>query len=92
MRRPTATSAGRARAGVPTWCRRPSLPLDWLRSALPDVAVTVFPGTGHFPHLARHAELARLLASIPSDGRQNHAGRGVRGQEPGPRADWGPCQ
>jgi pimeloyl-ACP methyl ester carboxylesterase len=66
--------------------------LDWLRSALPDVAVTVFPGTGHFPHLARHAELARLLASIPSDGQQNHAGRGVRGQEPGPRADWGPCQ
>jgi pimeloyl-ACP methyl ester carboxylesterase len=34
----------------------------WLRSMLPDVAITAFPGSGHFPHLARPRELAELLA------------------------------
>jgi pimeloyl-ACP methyl ester carboxylesterase len=31
---------------------------------LPDVKITVFPGTGHFPQLAEPAEVARLLAGI----------------------------
>ncbi|MEU4091663.1 alpha/beta hydrolase [Streptomyces sp. NPDC026673] len=33
----------------------------WLRRALPDVAIAVLPGGGHFPHLAHPAEVARLL-------------------------------
>lgn len=33
----------------------------WLARALPGVAVTVLPGSGHFPHLAHPAEVARLL-------------------------------
>lgn len=35
--------------------------LIWLRKALPGVTVTVLPGSGHFPHLAHPAEVARLL-------------------------------
>ncbi|MFI6761120.1 alpha/beta fold hydrolase [Micromonospora sp. NPDC050417] len=34
----------------------------WLESTLPDIAITVLPGSGHFPHLARPGELARILA------------------------------
>ncbi|MET8154763.1 alpha/beta hydrolase [Sphaerisporangium sp. NPDC005289] len=34
----------------------------WLEAALPGAAVTVLPGGGHFPHLARPAELAAILA------------------------------
>ncbi|PZG13896.1 alpha/beta fold hydrolase [Nonomuraea aridisoli] len=34
---------------------------SWLESALPDVAVTVLPDSGHFPHLAHPAELAKIL-------------------------------
>ncbi|AVT40038.1 alpha/beta fold hydrolase [Plantactinospora sp. BB1] len=34
----------------------------WLESALPDVTITVVPESGHFPHLARPAEVARILA------------------------------
>lgn len=33
----------------------------WLSRALPDVTITVLPGSGHFPHLAHPAEVARLL-------------------------------
>ncbi|MFF7212952.1 alpha/beta fold hydrolase [Streptomyces sp. NPDC008238] len=33
----------------------------WLSGALPDVTITVLPGSGHFPHLAHPAEVARLL-------------------------------
>ncbi|MEU6346084.1 alpha/beta fold hydrolase [Streptomyces sp. NPDC046977] len=33
----------------------------WLCGALPDVTITVLPGSGHFPHLAHPAEVARLL-------------------------------
>ncbi|SDZ62181.1 Pimeloyl-ACP methyl ester carboxylesterase [Asanoa ishikariensis] len=41
---------------------------QWLEAALPDVAVTVLPGSGHFPHLARPRELAGILAAqgVPS--------------------------
>jgi pimeloyl-ACP methyl ester carboxylesterase len=39
--------------------------VDWLTSLLPDVKITVFPGTGHFPQLARPAEIARLL-TVPA--------------------------
>ncbi|MFD8033618.1 alpha/beta fold hydrolase [Streptomyces sp. NPDC059717] len=35
--------------------------LTWLRQALPDVAITVLNGSGHFPHLARPADIARVL-------------------------------
>jgi pimeloyl-ACP methyl ester carboxylesterase len=38
----------------------------WLRSMLPDVAITVLPGSGHFPHLARAAEVAAILAKAES--------------------------
>ncbi|MEU8378321.1 alpha/beta hydrolase [Streptosporangium sp. NPDC048865] len=34
----------------------------WLRSALPDVTVTVLPGSGHFPHLVYPREMAGMLA------------------------------
>ncbi|WP_329138644.1 alpha/beta hydrolase [Streptomyces sp. NBC_01476] len=34
---------------------------EWLESRLPDVTVTVLAGGGHFPHVARPAELARIL-------------------------------
>lgn len=36
---------------------------DWLRTALPQVSVEVWPGTGHFPHLALPAAFADLLAA-----------------------------
>ncbi|MEU8327410.1 alpha/beta hydrolase [Micromonospora sp. NPDC048839] len=36
--------------------------LTWLTDALPEVAVTVLPGS-HFPHLAEPATIARLLAT-----------------------------
>jgi pimeloyl-ACP methyl ester carboxylesterase len=36
---------------------------DWLESLLPDVTITVLRGSGHFPHLARPAEFAKILAA-----------------------------
>jgi pimeloyl-ACP methyl ester carboxylesterase len=35
---------------------------SWLTSILPGAVVTALPGSGHFPHLGRPADLARLLA------------------------------
>ena len=37
---------------------------DWLTALLPDVRISVFPDTGHFPHLARPAAFAELLHSL----------------------------
>ena len=37
--------------------------LAWLRANLPDAAITVLPGSGHFPHLARPESLAGTLSS-----------------------------
>ena len=37
---------------------------QWLESVLPKVAVTVLPGSGHFPHLARPTEFAQILAGV----------------------------
>jgi pimeloyl-ACP methyl ester carboxylesterase len=37
---------------------------EWLESALPDVTITVLPGSGHFPHLAHPAELATILMAM----------------------------
>jgi pimeloyl-ACP methyl ester carboxylesterase len=34
----------------------------WLRQMIPGIDVLVWPGSGHFPHLARPREFARLLA------------------------------
>lgn len=34
----------------------------WLEAAVPDVAVTVLPGSGHFPHLAQPAAVARIAS------------------------------
>lgn len=34
----------------------------WLRECLPDVGITVLPGHGHFPHLARPEALVQILA------------------------------
>jgi pimeloyl-ACP methyl ester carboxylesterase len=34
----------------------------WLEQAVPDVAITVLPGRGHFPHLTHPAEFAKILA------------------------------
>ena len=41
--------------------------LGWLTAQLPGVAVTVLPGSGHFPHLAHPAELAGILARCTPD-------------------------
>lgn len=35
----------------------------WLETASPDVTVTVIPGSGHFPHLARPRAVAEILAA-----------------------------
>ncbi|MEE6259783.1 alpha/beta fold hydrolase [Plantactinospora sonchi] len=40
---------------------------SWLETNLPEVTITVLPGSGHFPHLAHPDALARLLAG-PSNG------------------------
>jgi pimeloyl-ACP methyl ester carboxylesterase len=53
------------RAGVP-YHHVAGAPLDpayqaWLEETLPGVTVTVLAGSGHFPHLARPADFARLL-------------------------------
>jgi pimeloyl-ACP methyl ester carboxylesterase len=34
---------------------------NWLESVVPDVDITVLPGSGHFPHLAHPAEFAAVL-------------------------------
>lgn len=39
---------------------------DRLRGLLPDVRILDWPGTGHFPHLARPGEFAELLAATAS--------------------------
>ncbi|GAB6897663.1 alpha/beta fold hydrolase [Kineosporia succinea] len=44
----------------------PAAYADWLRSLLPRVAITVIPGSGHFPHLADPAAVARVLESAGS--------------------------
>jgi pimeloyl-ACP methyl ester carboxylesterase len=53
---------------VPYWYvageEPPAAYADWLTSMLPDVKISVFPGTGHFPQLAEPAEVARLPAGI----------------------------
>jgi pimeloyl-ACP methyl ester carboxylesterase len=36
--------------------------LGWLTEALPQAEVTVWPGSGHFPHLAQPGRFAELLA------------------------------
>ncbi|WP_422774316.1 alpha/beta fold hydrolase [Plantactinospora sp. WMMC1484] len=35
----------------------------WLESVLPEITITVLPGTGHFPHLVQPAEVAGILAT-----------------------------
>ncbi|WP_432505155.1 alpha/beta fold hydrolase [Kineococcus arenarius] len=35
----------------------------WLRTHLPDAAMTVLPGSGHFPHLAQPEALVEILSS-----------------------------
>ncbi len=35
---------------------------NWLQWVLPEAKITVLPGSGHFPHLAHPAELAKILA------------------------------
>lgn len=35
--------------------------LTWLTSVMPEVSITVVPGSGHFPHLAAPADLAKIL-------------------------------
>lgn len=36
---------------------------QWLETVLPNVTVTVIPGGGRFPHLARPVEAAKILAA-----------------------------
>ncbi len=51
--------------------------LRWLTDALPDLALTVLPDSGHFPHLARPRDLAAILAGAPgSRGAQVAGGPG----------------
>jgi pimeloyl-ACP methyl ester carboxylesterase len=40
--------------------------VGWLRQVIPGIDVLVWPGSGHFPHLARPLEFARLLATTAS--------------------------
>ncbi len=40
--------------------------VGWLRQVIPGIDVLVWPGSGHFPHLARPREFARLLATTAS--------------------------
>ncbi|MER7442651.1 alpha/beta fold hydrolase [Micromonospora avicenniae] len=40
----------------------------WLESMLPDVTIDVLPGGGHFPHLAKPAELARIITGVGTGG------------------------
>ncbi|MEV0714851.1 alpha/beta hydrolase [Asanoa sp. NPDC050611] len=42
---------------------------EWLRSALPDVTVTVLPGSGHFPHVAHPRTVAGMLVGQPGPAR-----------------------
>ena len=37
--------------------------LGWLNRELPQAEVTVWPGSGHFPHLAQPGRFAELLAA-----------------------------
>src|SRR5215469_165157 len=37
----------------------------WFETVLPEAAITVLPGSGHFPHLAHPAEFAKILAGSP---------------------------
>ena len=34
---------------------------EWLRSRLPQASITVWPGSGHFPHLAEPRRFAEVL-------------------------------
>jgi pimeloyl-ACP methyl ester carboxylesterase len=34
----------------------------WLRSVLPEAGITVLPGSGHFPHLARPEALVEIVS------------------------------
>ena len=36
--------------------------LAWFHANLPDAGVTVLPGSGHFPHLARPEALVAILS------------------------------
>ena len=36
---------------------------QWLSEALPQAVITVFPGSGHFPHLAHPDRFAKCLAA-----------------------------
>jgi pimeloyl-ACP methyl ester carboxylesterase len=41
---------------------------QWLAETLPDATVTVWPGSGHFPHLAHPGRFAACLAANGSGG------------------------
>ncbi|GIJ49162.1 alpha/beta hydrolase [Virgisporangium aliadipatigenens] len=38
---------------------------DWLLAQVPEARLTELPGSGHFPHLARPDEVARIIATLP---------------------------
>jgi len=40
----------------------PAAYVSWLRAALPSAGITVLPGSGHFPHLARPEALVEILS------------------------------
>jgi pimeloyl-ACP methyl ester carboxylesterase len=40
--------------------------VGWLRQVIPGIEIVVWPGSGHFPHLARPREFAQLLATTAS--------------------------
>lgn len=43
---------------------------QWLSEALPQAEVVIWPGSGHFPHLAQPGRFARLLAATANRDRQ----------------------
>jgi pimeloyl-ACP methyl ester carboxylesterase len=40
--------------------------LEWMQRELPQVSVEIWPGSGHFPHLAQPLRFAELLAATSS--------------------------
>lgn len=52
----------------------------WLEAALPAVAITELPGSGHFPHLVHPADVAKVLATFAVPAHPVHPGESWGGR------------